>query len=211
MSNDHDSEVTVQIDSMSEAMSGAPQGDAPQPVGADSLGQVREILLGPITRDLQCRMDIVEKRLDHIVRDLEQRTDSRIEETERKLREKLSDLAGKLGQLGDRQSEQLDQAKEKIETAATELREKTGALTEELSAAKEELLGKLSRDVDALKEELRRESTKASEGLVDRSTLSSLLSDLALRLDGGAKKALDFDESDIDLERLIESRTGGGT
>lgn len=211
MSNDHDSEVTVQLDSVPEAMSEDPQGDAPQPVGADSLGQVREILLGPVSRDLQRRLDIVEKRLDLIISDLEQKTDSRISETERKLREELDELTSKLGQQGDRQSEQWDRTSEKIEAATTELREQTGALTHEISAVKEELLSKLSRDFDAFKEEVRRETSKTSGGLVDRATLSSLLSDLALRLDGGAKKALDFDESDIDLERLIESRTSGET
>jgi DNA anti-recombination protein RmuC len=211
MSNDHDSEVTVEIDAVSEVMSEAPQGDAPQPVGADSLGQVREILLGPVSRDLQRRLDIVEKRLDLIVRDVEQRTESRIEETERKLREELSDITSKLGQQDARQCEQWDQANEKIEAAAKELREKTGTFTDEISAVKEEVLSKLSRDIDGFKEEVRRETRKRSDGLVDRATLSSLFSELALRLNGEMKKALDFDESEIDLDRLIESRTSGET
>ena len=211
MSNDQDTEVIVPMDSISEETSEAPQGDAPQPIGADSLGQVREILLGPVTRDLQCRVDIVEQRLDHIIRDLEQRTDSRIDEAERRLREELGELSSRVGQQADGQSEQWEQANQKIEAGATELREKIGALTDEISAVKGEVLAKLARDVDALKEELRRESTQASDGLVDRATLSSLLSEMALQLDGGAKKALDFEESDIDLERLIETRTGGGS
>jgi hypothetical protein len=211
MSNDHDSDFNVQIEPESEAMSEASQGDAPQPVGPDSLGQVREILLGPVSRDLQRRLDIVEKRLDLIVRDLEQKTESRIEEMERRLRDELSDLTSKLGQQGDRQSEQWDRANEKIEAAATELREKTGALMDEIPVLKEEFLSKLSRDIDTLKEEFRRESKKSSDGLVDRATLSSLFSELALRLDGGVKEALNFDESEIDLDRLIESRTSGET
>lgn len=89
MSNSHDSDLRIDPETGFVARS--------RPVetagagGADALGQMREILMGPVSRDLQARLDGLEQRLNEIAGELEAKTNARLKEVEEKLRGDLVD------------------------------------------------------------------------------------------------------------------------
>jgi hypothetical protein len=187
---------------------GAPQGDTEKPIAADGLGQVREILLGPVSRNLQDRLQEVERRLEQVVRDLEQIGGSRLEEMERRLQGAVDDAGGKLDRHCEEQAQQARLADEKIDGALGEMRDTAGALRDEISNVKNEVLTTLSREIEACKQEAEARASKLPDEVVDRATLSAVFSEAALRLSGGTKSGIDFDESEFDLDKLIDSRTG---
>jgi ElaB/YqjD/DUF883 family membrane-anchored ribosome-binding protein len=207
MTTDQEWGVEMPGDAETERADGVPPCDTEKPIETDGLGQVREILLGPVSRNLRDRLEEVERRLEQVVRDLEQISGSRLEEMDRRFQGGLDEAGNKLDRQGEEQAQQSRLANEKVDGAVKELRETNGALRHEISEVKNEVLTTLFREVEACRKESELRATKVPDEVVDRATLSAVFSEAALRLSGGTKCGIDFDESDINLDNLIDSRS----
>jgi len=79
--------------------------------GQQDLNQVRELLVGPVTRDLQQRLSQMEQRLDRTVRELEKTVDARVAE----MQKRIDDEMAKLEQRAENLTEEMSQARESVE------------------------------------------------------------------------------------------------
>jgi exonuclease VII large subunit len=172
-------------------------GAASQP-DVESLSQVREILLGPVSRSIEQRMTRLEERLDQSIRRMEESVSGRAEELQQRLRDETERLDRDMGELRETHSEEMQQTKSEIDLAIDTWQEKAGLLSEELSSVQQ-----LVRD------ELTREAGRLRGELVDRGTLSSLFSEIALRVNGaGGTLTAEPGESEAEIDDLLGAKIG---
>jgi hypothetical protein len=159
---------------------------SPQPDG--SLLQLREILVGPLSREFEQRLGRIEQRIDRSILEFIRQTTGRIEELEQRLESRMQQLESGLAELGDG-------TRATVEEMRADLARQADASAEEL----QELGAVLTSDLEGKAAMLRGE-------LVDRVSLSAALSEIALRLSGGAQAAgIDPSQPDLDLDELLDA------
>jgi hypothetical protein len=180
MSDEHNPNRGPRIDPRTGFATDISQADEPSLLDAGSLHQVREILLGPISREL-------EQRLDQMQRNLEEKIAGRVEEVKGRIRQ---------------------EAMMEISSAVNELREVAGSRQSTRDELSREI-GSLRQEIEKLSAksacELAEEAGRIRDEMLDRDTLVSLLTEGAARLKGPATEALtlEFDEREVDLDELL--------
>ena len=158
-------------------------------VHADAgLNQVRDILLGPMSQTFEQKLNQLEQSIERSMRDLSGKTSVHIEELQKRTDDKLVQMNEDMKEDRERHSKAADKFKQECDTAMNQVRarverfvkqcetsqaefaEATRAKMEQLSVT---LTGRLETEVGLLRAEL-----------VDRASLSSALSEAALRLSG---------------------------
>jgi len=174
----------------------SPTGEElPTPQELQSLKQVREILVGPLSTELEATVRDLDQRIDRIVGD-------------------LSDTTGKrIGAVEDKLQDGLDRMNVEMGSGLEELRGSVKGLVDEMTQLSEKFRSELDRvreQVDQLMEtvatKLDDECRSLRGELVDRASLSAALSEVALRLAGsdGPMHDIDPDHPDIDIDSLLD-------
>jgi exonuclease VII large subunit len=154
-------------------------GAAAQQPDDASLHKIREILVGPTTRAVDQRLDGFRKQIEATVEAVDKK-----------------------------HQESLEQARRAFETRFDELRRQAGAISEAISKLQTEMRQSLDREFETMRVEQAHQVLSLRAELVDRQTMASIFSEMALRV-GCAMDAASIDPGrpDADLEALIEQRT----
>lgn len=195
------------------ADTGSAQADAPAAQDLSSLKQVREILVGPLSSELEGTVRELDKRLDVTVKEISESSDKRIAAMEDKLQSELERMGDEMDGHRNQDRETFEGLERETTSGFEELRRSAKELTEEMAKATEDFrseLGKIREQVDRLVEtvsnRLDDECLSLRAELVDRASLSAALSEVALRLAGtsGAMHEIDPDRPDIDIDHLLD-------
>lgn len=180
----------------------SPQTSSPETEGTpDALEQVRELLFGSQMRSQQGGLEALTDRLEQTTSDLRDDVRAEISSLERMVTNKVNsvtgrfhtevkargqaveELEGRLGELGSRLEARLDEMRESLAAAQREQQEHRERLTTHLQELQkaiqerhEEAVGLMARQVDEVK-------TAAT----DRSSLASMLVELAGKLSDGSR------------------------
>ncbi|MCP3982029.1 MAG: hypothetical protein GY716_22215 [bacterium] len=167
-----------------------PPAQTAEPTGAE-LNQLREILVGSQTRNIEQRLARMEQRFEMAVASLTEEANDRIETLEGSLKDQLTSLCDKLSAQREERSKLFQQLKSDLETATKKLETKDGEISDRVSKMQGELRADILRQVNSVNEELDQRSETLSQELagtavtlrnesVDRATLSELLTQVAL-------------------------------
>ena len=185
-----------------------PGGSAEANAEADNLGQIRDILLGPLSQSFEQKLNQMEQRLDRSMRDFTEQTSARIDQLEKRTDDKLVRLSEDIKGNRERHSKAAEQLKQECDAAVAtvrdkmkerfkqydsaqvEFREATRAKMEQLSTT---LTGRLDTEVNRLRAEL-----------VDRASVATALSEAALRLSGTVQEmATDPSAADPEIDAAL--------
>ncbi len=185
-----------------------PGGSAEAHSEAGSLSHVRDILIGPISQTFEQKLNQLEQRVDQFMRDFAEKTSVRIDKLEKRTDDRLVRLNEDIKGDRDRHSKAAEQLKQECDAAVNAVRQTveeffkqyestqaefakaTRAKMEQLSAT---LTGQLDTEVGRLRGEL-----------VDRASLASALSEMALRLSGAAQDmVIDPNEADPEIDAAL--------
>ena len=172
------------------------------------LGQIQDILLGPISQSLEQKLNQLEQRLDRSMRDFTEQTSARIDELEKRTDDKLARLSADIKRDRERHSKATEQLKQECDAAVKAVRQKmnerfkqyerTQVEFDEMTRAKmAQLYAKLTGQLDT-------EVKRLVGQLVDRASLASAFSDAALRISGEVKDmAIDSSEADPEIDAAL--------
>ena len=161
--------------------------------GGENVDKIRDILFGNQMRDYERKFSRLEERIMTEVGRVREESSQRLEALERYLNQELESLSGRIkGEQNDRLDAQRGLADE-LAKSAEQLAKRIGELDDRLSGATRDLRQQILDQSKSLTEEMGARHAQASEALdrtagelreqkVDRSALSGLLTELALRL-----------------------------
>ena len=190
-----------------------PAQDHPEPGGsaevhseAGSLNHVRNILIGPITQTFEQKLNQLEQRVDQSMRDFSEKTSVRIDKLEKRTDDGLVRLNEEIKGDRDRHSKAAEQLKQECDAAVNAMRQKVEKLfkqyestqaefAEATRAKMEQLSTTLTGQLDTQVGQLRCE-------LVDRVSLASAFSEVAMRLSGAAEEMV-IDEADPEIDAAL--------
>lgn len=163
------------------------------PQSGASLDQVREILFGSHTRNFEQRLTQVERGLEQAVSNLTDEMTGRIDKLDNLIKNELKDLLDKLGKQREERSALFQQLKNEIESSCGALEKRIDELSERVDNVHNDTQGELRRQVETINEEMEQkvggfkqdlttEAGRLRAEMVDRTALSSLFSELALRM-----------------------------
>jgi DNA anti-recombination protein RmuC len=198
MSDLHTSDdATAQIDSIFEvATDPQPTEAAPPPADASAaLEQVREILLGHQKREMEQRAVQAEQRMDFAIAEMKADIGRQSDELRSAIQGELAELKETLSAESDERSTQHDKLQAELQSGIDALEKRLTTLQEQLTAAQKELCESLQRKVDGVSQaletkieriagEMCAEAIRLRADCIDRATMSSLLSKLALDVSG---------------------------
>ena len=172
------------------------------------LGQIQDILLGPISQSFEQKMNQVEQRLNRFLRDSGEQTSVRIEELEKRTDDKLARLNEDIKRDREQHSKATDQLKQECDAAVKAVREKMNERFKQYERTQVEfgemIRTKMAKLYAKLTGRLDTEVERLLGQLVDRASLASAFSDAALRISGEVKDmAIDSSEADPEIEAAL--------
>lgn len=167
------------------------------------LGQIQDILLGPLSQSFEQKLNQVEQRLDRSLRDFSEQTSARIEEYEKRTDDKLARLNEDIKRDRERHSKANDQLKQECDAAVKAVREKMNDKFKQYEKTQVEfdemIRTRMAKLYAKLTGRLDTEVERLLGQLVDRASLASAFSDAALRISGQVENVA-IDSSDVDPE-----------
>jgi len=149
--------------------------EAPHPIEASSMEQVRDILFGAQLKDLEIRFQRQEERFTREINDARDALKKRLDSLENFMKSENASLMNRVKEEGaERASEMKNEQRERADALKNEQRERTDAfaqLTKELASAVESFerkLTKLSGMLDTTERELRQLLSTESGSLSDK-------------------------------------------
>lgn len=190
----------------------APPAQAAPADPAAGMDQLRGILLGPIAQDLQLKLTQLGQRLDGSLLELDRRTAERVTEVERELTERMDLLAAEMAEHREEHEAALRHMMEEFQTGSDTLTERLESLAHRLTEERRQELNMIQDDLQKLSEnmttQLVNEIQVMREETIDRESLSTALSEIALRLSTGSEIVVAQPEATdvgMDLEAAIDA------
>ena len=200
MSAQEQSHAVVQVASPSaEPSDGSPQLESDiQPPDTGNIDKIREILFGGQMRDYESRFMRVEERLTKESQDLREDTKRRFEALEQFITNEFTALADRLQAEQKSRDEALQGAWRGIHDTGHSLNAKLAELHDQTERAqshlRQQILTQSKELTDAMRKNqeeitgmLQREVADLNHGKTDRSSLATLLTEMAMRLNNDLK------------------------
>jgi exonuclease VII large subunit len=196
--NDQRNPMAIGPETGFEATTPAEQAQ-PSTQDLSSLKQVRDILVGPLSSELEETVRELDERLDRTVKELSDTTDKHVVAMEDKLQTELGRLNGEIGSHRDESQDRLRDLEQQMRSGLDELRKSIESIGDNVREQLDQMQETVTRKLENESQNLRGE-------LVDRGSLSAALSEVALRLSGpvGAMHEMDPDRPDIDIDKLLD-------
>ena len=185
---------------------GAGKGRAPggELGGGENLDKVRDILFGGQMRSHEKRFSRLEDRLTKDIMTLREETRKQFESLESYMRNEVESLLTRLKTEQSERAEAVKELTEGLKEASASLERKLSQLDERLDKNTRDLRQQILTQSKDLTEEIRRKSDALSEALdesarelrtdkVDRSSLSDLFAEMAMRLTNDMALQFDLD------------------
>ena len=192
---------------------GSAPSEANQAPDLSSLKQVRDILVGPLSTEIEQTVRELDQRLDRSMVEFSETTSKRVDAVEARFKGEFERLNGEVGSQNERSRDRIGQLEREMNSGLDDLRESLITLTGDLEKASESFRDELDKVrehvgqvVESVTTRLDDESRRLQDEMVDRSSLSAALSEVALRLAGssGHLHDSDPDRPDIDLDHLLD-------
>ncbi len=162
----------------------------------ESLEQIREILFGTKSRDIDDRFQEINDRIAEAVGGLRSLIGERTEAMQQRLDQELHALREDLGNLRRSADERFAQMDNKSNDTANDIRQQLGALSETLSAAERsvrsdmdlgmaQLKEQLASQIESMHEQLQRDVGSLSASSVSRRSFRDALRELSTQFDDG--------------------------
>ena len=183
-------------------------GSAEAQSESGGLGQIQDILLGPISQSFEQKLNQVEQRLDRSLRDFSEQTSARVEEFEKRTDDKLARSKEDIKRDRERHSKAIDQLKQESDAAVTAVREEMNERFKQYERTQVEfdemIRTKMAKLYAKLAGRLDTEVERLLGQLVDRASLASAFSDAALRISGKVENvAIDSSEADPEIDAAL--------
>lgn len=170
----------------------APEAAA-EPTG-NSLEQIREILFGSQSRDIDDRLQAMNDQFFEAMGNLRSTLTERSDALQHKLEQEIRGLHDELNSYRREQQQRSDGLDEKLNNTANDLRQQLGALRETLSGTEqsvredmnrgfEELKANFNKRMDELREQMQQNLSQLSSSTVKRRALSEALLQLSSQFD----------------------------
>jgi hypothetical protein len=200
MSFQEQSHAVMQVTSTAPAgneSQSEPAGDA-QPPDIGNIDKIRDILFGGHIRDYEKRFMRVEERLTKESQDLREDTRRRFEALEQFIKAEFAALGDRL-QAEQRTRDEADQGVwrglhetgQSLNTKIAELQDQSeraqSNLRQQILAQSKDLSDDIRRNQEEITEALQREVADLNHGKTDRSSLATLLTEMAMRLNNDLK------------------------
>ncbi|MCC6344535.1 MAG: hypothetical protein IT166_20215 [Bryobacterales bacterium] len=168
-------------------------GLADQPPAANNVDNIRDILFGSQMRDYDTRFARLEETLLKESSDLRETTRKRLDALEAYIRKELDSLSARLKAEREERSTSVKQMSKDLKDLGEDLSQRIGGLQDQSSEAQAELRGEILEQSKNLADEIHSKELEITSLLerrfqelrndkTDRSTLASLLTEVALRL-----------------------------
>lgn len=168
--------------------------EAQNSVPNESLDQIREILFGNQTRDIDGRFQEVSDRLSEAIGGLRSLVNERTDAISQKLEQQVHHLKDEIGNIRRDSSKKASELDSNLSNTANDLRQQIGALSETLSVAERSLRGDvenglgemkahLTTQLDAVRDHMQQEISKLSASTVARRSFSEALKELSIRFE----------------------------
>lgn len=172
-----------------EANSDEASGADPSLAG-NSLEQIREILFGSQSRDIDDRLQAMNDQFFEAIGNMRSMLTERSDALHRKLEQEIRGLHEELNTYRREQQQRSDGLDEKLNNTANDLRQQLGALSETLNGTEqsvredmnrgfEELKTNFSKRMDELREQMQQNLSQLSSSSVKRRALSEALLQLS--------------------------------
>ena len=159
-------------------------------VSGNSLEQIREILFGSQSRDIDDRLQAMNDQFFEAIGKLRSTLTERNDTLHRKLEQEIRGLHEELGNYRREQQQRSDGLDEKLNNTANDLRQQIGALNETLTGTEksvredmnrgfEELKANFSQRMDELRDQMQQNLSQLSSSTVKRRVLSEALLQLS--------------------------------
>jgi len=197
--------TTAAGDGGNKAMSG---GDI---VGAGNVDKIRDILFGSQMREYERKFQRMEERIGKEISSLREESSKRIDSLESYVNKELEALGDRLKGEQSQRTEAVEELTAEIAKAAKLLEKKIGELEDTLGKNTRDLRqqildqsktlsGDIGKRYEETNEALDRAAGELREDKVDRSALSEMLTELALRLSGDHSLIAGLDMDDTPAE-----------
>jgi hypothetical protein len=143
----------------------------------DAMLKIREILVGPTTRAIEDRLDALEKHLRSGLENQRIQSAAVLEQAQRNFESKLEDL-----------------------------RKLTGASHERISKAQAETREWIEHEIESIRAGLDHTFASVRAEFVDRQSMASLFSEMALRVSSESGAPMDSSLPDDDFEVVLDQR-----
>ncbi|HVQ36964.1 MAG TPA: hypothetical protein VMS31_05500 [Pyrinomonadaceae bacterium] len=200
MSFQEQSHALMQVTSTApdENESQSEPGSEVQPPDIGNIDKIRDILFGGHIRDYEKRFMRVEERLTKESQDLREDTRRRFESLEQFIKSEFAALAERLQAEQRSRDEALQgvwrgvhDTGHSLSAKVSELRDQTDRaqsdLRQQILAQSKDLSDDMRRKQDEITEMLQREVADLNHGKTDRSSLATLLTEMAMRLNNDLK------------------------
>ncbi len=166
--------------------------------GTGNLEKIRDILFGSQMRDYDRRFQRIDERIQKETADLRDETRRRFDSLEGYLKQELAALGDRLKAETQQRVEHHEELTRELRDSARNINQRIGQLDEQTSAAARELRERILAQSNELSDEIRRKTEELTAALAresrelrfdkaDRSALSNLFTELALRLNNEFK------------------------
>jgi len=179
--------------SKDESGEGAGDRQFAEAAGTGNIEQIRDIIFGTQMRDYEKRFNRLEERLVKENTDMRDETLKRFDALEKYVKAEVASLSEQIDAEQEARVESLKDVSKELSDTAEDLGKKTGKLDERLTKSTRELRQQILEQSKGLTDEICRKNEQASDAIektakelrtdkVDRSALSDLLSEMAMRL-----------------------------
>lgn len=137
------------------------------------LTQIREILVGPLTKDLATRMDRLENRVEQSLTDLTDQLAGRVLKLEKQFADEMLRLSSGVEEQCESNTARIRKIQEDLKGGLRELQTSAKKVAEGMSIAHESIRAELRGEIDGIR-----------SFATDRNTLAAALTDLAAKVKG---------------------------
>ena len=208
--------------SQSEEDEATPQTQLPSAQELASLMQVREILTGPLATDVEQRITEMDQLLDLTLQEFTETSTKQMNVLEQGYKDELGKLNEELGDQRVQYQDRVERLERELTLGLEQMRGNVQDVADQLATTAESLRAEFGREFDAIRGSLEEllekvtlqldeEKLRLRDEMVDRETLSSALSEVAMRLapPSGEADEIDPDQHEMDLDQIIENATSG--
>ncbi len=179
--------------------------------GVENVDKIRDILFGNQMRDYERKFTRLEERIMKEVTRLREESDKRFDDLETYLNKEVESISVRLNNeqkarseseklLGDEMSKSFKVLEQKLTDMDNQFSDTTRELRQQILDQSKILSAEIGKKYDETNQTLERSAEELREEKMDRTALSSLLTELAIRISDNSIQNMGLNEQSYDIE-----------